>query len=201
MKTTAKIISSIFHPLVMPIIGLLMLFNTDSYINFAIDKETKLITLVLIAVYTFIIPAFITLLLRYAKLIKSLEMESQKERVIPYLLTIICYITALYQLQKAPISPIIYNFMIGATLSLMLAFVINIRWKISAHMIGIGGLIGALFCVAILLDIYIMPSFVVSILAAGLIASSRLILKAHTPAQVYCGLAVGIFCQYIILYF
>jgi len=201
MKTVAKIISSIFHPLLMPIIGLLVIFNTDSYINYAIDKETKIITLVLISIYTLIIPAFIAVLLRFARLIKSLEMETQKERVVPYLFTIICYIVTLYQLQKAPISPIIYNFMIGATLSVMLAFIINISWKISAHMIGVGGLIGALFCVAILLEVYITPYIVASILVAGLIGSSRLILKAHTPAQIYCGLAVGIFCQYIILYF
>lgn len=201
MKAFAQVISSIFHPLVMPIIGLFIIFNTDSYINYAVDDNNKLITIALITIYTLIIPSFITLLLYFTKMIKSFEMNSQKERIIPYLFTIICYVITLYQLKQAPVPPIIYNFMLGATLSIMLAFIINIRWKISAHMIGIGGLVGALFCVAILLEIYITPYLIGTIFIAGLIGSSRLVLKAHTPAQIYIGFFVGIFCQFIILFY
>ncbi len=201
MKTAAKLISSIFHPLVMPILGLLIIFNTDSYINYAIDIENKIVTLLLIFIYTLVVPSLIALLLLFSKHIDSLEMRTQKERIIPYLFTITCYIITLYQLKKAPISPIIYNFMIGATLSVMLAFIINIRWKISAHMIGIGGLTGALFCISLLLEVYVTPYLVAALLVAGLIGSSRLILNAHTPKQVYAGFVVGAFCQFIILYF
>ncbi|PCI94316.1 MAG: hypothetical protein COB15_14550 [Flavobacteriales bacterium] len=201
MKTAAKIISTVFHPLAMPIIGLLIIFNTDSYINYAIDIETKIITLLLISIYTLIVPILTTLLLLFSKFINSLEMETQKERIIPYLFTITCYIITLYQLAKSPAPPIIFNFMKGATLSVMLAFIINIRWKISAHMIGIGGLTGALLCISMLLEVYITPYLVYALLIAGLIGSSRLILKAHTPLQIYVGFAVGVICQFAVLYF
>ncbi|MDB4534046.1 hypothetical protein N9242_04170 [Vicingaceae bacterium] len=201
MKTTAKIISTVFHPLVMPVIGLLIIFNTESYINYAIPEELKKAILVLVLTSTFIIPLLITLLLLNRKIINSLEMETQKERIIPYAITIVFYIFTLFLLERASVPPIIYNFIIGATLSIILAFIINIRWKISAHMIGIGGLVGALFCVAFLLEIYITPYILASLIVAGLIGSSRLILKSHTASQVYAGFAVGIFCQFIILYF
>ena len=179
MKVAAKIISTVFHPTVMPIIGLFIIFNTDSYINYAIPAELKKAVLFLVGTSTFLIPLLISLLLLNRGLINSLEMETQKERIIPYAFTIAFYVFTLYMLNKAPMPPIIFNFIIGATLSVMLAFIINIKWKISAHMIGVGGLVGALFCVSMLLEIYITPYFVVGLLISGLIGSSRLILKAH----------------------
>ncbi len=201
MRTTAKVISTIFHPLAMPIIGLLIIFNTDTYINYAVPLDLKKAIIILVGTSTFIIPLLISLLLLNRKIIKSLEMESQKERIIPYLVTVSFYIFTLFLLEKAAVPPIIYNFIIGATLSIMLAFIINLKWKVSAHMIGVGGLVGALFCVGILLDIYITPFIIFSLLTAGLIGSARLILKSHTPSQIYVGFAVGVFCQFIILYF
>lgn len=201
MKIAAKIISTIFHPLIMPVIGLLIIFNTDSYINYAIPVELKKAVVLLVGTSTFIIPLLISLLLLNRRVINSLEMETQKERVIPYAFTIIFYVFTLYMIKQAPIPPIIFNFIIGATLSVILAFIINIKWKISAHMIGIGGLIGALICISITLDIYITPYVIFALIAAGLIGSARLILKAHTPLQIYAGFVVGLICQIIAIYY
>jgi len=183
----------------MPIFGLLIIFNTDSYINYAIPIELKEAVLFLVGTCTFIIPLLLSLLLLNKKIINSLEMESQKERIIPYVFTIIFYVFTLYMLKRAPIPSIIFNFVIGATLSVILAFIINIKWKISAHMIGIGGLVGALFCFSIILDIYITPYIIFALFIAGLVGSSRLVLKAHTQLQIYAGFAVGIICQIISL--
>lgn len=201
MKIAAQIISTIFHPLIMPIIGLLIIFNTDSYINYAIPVELKKAVVLLVGTSTFIIPLLISLLLLNKKLISSLEMETQKERIIPYAFTIVFYVFTLFMLKRAPIPPIIFNFIIGATLSVILAFIINIKWKISAHMIGIGGLLGALICFSIMLDIYITPYIIFALLIAGIVGSSRLILKAHTQLQIYVGFAIGVICQVITLYY
>ena len=116
MKIAAKIISYVFHPLIMPIIGLSIIFNTDSYINYAVPQELKQAVLILVGASTFLIPLLISLLLLNRKLINSLEMETQKERVIPYSITISFYVLTLYMLKQAPIPAIIFNFIIGATL-------------------------------------------------------------------------------------
>ncbi len=180
--------------------GLLIIFNTDSYLNYVIPSVLKNSIIVLVGGCTFIFPLLLALILVNRKVINSLEMETQKERNIPYAITIIFFILTLTLLKKAPVPPIIYNFIIGATLSVMLAFIINMKWKISAHMIGIGGLVGALLCVASLLEVYLLPQIVCTLLIAGLIGSSRLQLKAHSPSQIYIGFLVGVFCQFIILY-
>jgi len=83
MKIAAKIISYVFHPLMMPVIGLSIIFNTDSYINYAVPQELKQAVIILVGASTFLIPLLISLLLLNRKLINSLEMETQKERVIP----------------------------------------------------------------------------------------------------------------------
>jgi len=201
MKVAAKIISSVFHPLIMPVIGLLIVFNTDSYINYTSSHELKIAILTLVGTSTFIIPLIISLLLLNRKMIKSLEMDTTKERIIPYALTIIFYVFTLYILKEATIAPIIFKFIIGATLSVIIAFIVNLKWKISAHMIGIGGLLGALICVSIILDVYLVHYVILTLLVAGLIGSSRLILKAHTQLQIYVGFLVGLICQIITIYY
>lgn len=201
MRIAAKIISSIFHPLLMPVIGLLIIFNTDSYISFSIPFDLKKAVLLLVTVSTFVTPLLITLLLLQRKIIKSLEMETTKERIIPYAFTIIFYVFTLFMLKRAPLHPIIFYFIIGATFSVIVAFVVNIKWKISAHMIGVGGLVGALLAISFRLEIYVTHYLVLALLVSGLVATSRLILNAHNQAQIYTGFLLGILCQLIVIYF
>ncbi|MDF1672656.1 MAG: hypothetical protein P1U41_04080 [Vicingaceae bacterium] len=201
MKIAAKIISSIFHPLLMPIVGVLIIFNIDSYISYSIPNDLKKAVLLLIGVSTFITPLLISLLLLQRKIIKSLDMETTKERIIPYAFTIIFYVFTLYMLKRAPLHPIIFYFIIGATFSVILAFVINIKWKISAHMIGIGGLVGALIAISFRMDVYVTPYILMALIAAGLVGTSRLILNAHTQAQIYAGFVLGLVCQVLVIYF
>ena len=199
MRLAAKIISILFNPLLMPTLGLFLLFNTDTYINYAVHFKLKQFTVLLVALVTFIIPLLSVLFLRNRGIITSIQMYASKERIIPYIITIISYIFTLYLLKQTTVIPIIFNFIIGATYAIILACIINIKWKISAHMIGIGGLVGALCCISILLEIYITPYIIFALFIAGLIGSSRLELKAHTQLQIYIGFIIGIICQIISL--
>ena len=201
MKIAAKIISTIFHTLIIPVIGLLIIFNTDSYINYSIPRDLKIAIITLVGTSTFVIPVLISLLLLHKKMIKSLEMTTSKERIIPYAFTIVFYIFTLYMLKEAAIPPLIFKFIIGATLVVLVTFIINFKWKISAHMVGIGGLVGALICTSTILEIYLTPYIILSLLIAGLIGSSRLILKAHNQLQIYVGFVVGLICQLFTIYY
>ena len=118
-------------------------------------------------------------------MIKSLYQLSRQERKFPYITTIIFYIFAYYLLKNVQISPIFHYFTFSATVITMAAFGINFFWKISIHMIAIGGLIGMLLGLSFT-GIIGQPYFVIiSIFVAGLIGFARLQFKAHTPAQVY----------------
>lgn len=200
LKTVAKFFSYVFHPLVIPTLGMIIIFNSNSYVNFAIPYELKREVIILVGFYTFVIPTLFTLFLQNRGYIQSLEMETTKERIIPYGFTIIFYFFTIYLMMKALIPPIIFNFMVGALVSVILAFVVNLKWKISAHMIGIGGLTGALIASSFLLNVNLLSYITLCILISGLVASSRLFLNAHNPGQLIIGFFMGMICQIFSIY-
>lgn len=200
LKTAAKFFSYVFHPLIIPTLGMIIIFNSNSYVNFAIPFELKKAVVILVGLSTFVIPTLFTLFLQNRGYIKTIEMETTKERIIPYGFTVIFYFFTIYMMIKAPIPPIIFNFMIGALVSVILAFVVNLKWKISAHMIGIGGLVGALIATSFLLNVNLISYITLSIFVAGLVASSRLILNAHSPNQLIVGFLIGMICQVFSIY-
>jgi membrane-associated phospholipid phosphatase len=72
-----------------------------------------------------------------------------------------------------------------------------LKWKISAHLTGIGGLLGGV-CSFALYYSTLPLGLVITILTASLILMyARLYLHAHTPLQVVCGLLLGILSTFI----
>lgn len=199
MERAAKIISYIFHPLLMPTIGILLIFNTNTFLNFSIPTPVKLATFTLLFLTTFFIPVIITLLLLNQKFISSLEMETTKERIIPYGFTIIFYFFTLYLLRQTAIPQIVINFVIASTLSIIFAFIVNFFWKISAHLIGLGGLLGATIIIGINLNTPVIHYVIGIILITGFVASARLLLKAHNITQIIAGFVLGFLCQFFVL--
>jgi membrane-associated phospholipid phosphatase len=63
-------------------------------------------------------------------------------------------------------------------------------------MIGIGGFTGMLIAISQILGAPILSIIIISILIAGLLGSSRLVLNAHTPLQVYTGFLIGLFTEW-----
>ena len=84
-----------------------------------------------------------------------------------------------------------------ATLVAMgITLLVNFVWKISAHCIGIGGLLGGLMGVSRIYHLNPYPSLMAWILLAGMLATSRLYLEKHTPTQVYIGFCLGFICTF-----
>ena len=67
----------------------------------------------------------------------------------------------------------------------------GLRWKISAHLVGMGGLIGAIAAVNSMHQLGLLPLLAVLIALTGLVASARLLSSDHTQAQVLAGGALG----------
>ena len=80
---------------------------------------------------------------------------------------------------------------VGSTLSLIAILLINRRWKISAHLSGIGGLTGGIFGYSYFLGINPLGLLVAMLVLSALTALSRIELKAHTPGQTLAGFTVG----------
>lgn len=195
----AKVISYLLHPLLMPTYGFALLFFTQNYISTITPISLKLLILSITFFFTFILPTLNALILLKMKRINSLSMETQSERIIPYTSAALYYFSLFYLFYNTEFPPIFKNLVLGAAISVTLTLLLNFKWKISAHAIGIGGIVGAILGIMNRLHIDLQLILMLVIFCSGLVGFSRLKLNAHTPAQVYSGLALGFFVELVVM--
>jgi membrane-associated phospholipid phosphatase len=164
-----------------------------------VSISLKLLVLSITFVFTVFLPALNAFILLKMKRISSLQMHTQSERVVPYFSTALYYFALYYLFSSIGFSSIITLLVLGGGISILLTLFINYKWKISAHMIGIGGLCGALLGIIYRHSVESSWIFYAAIVAAGLVGFARLKLNAHTPAQVYSGFLLGFFIEFILL--
>lgn len=201
MAFSARLLSYLLHPLLMPMLALWVLLELDPHIGFFIPSRNRWLLLGTLAVMTVVFPITSVLLMRRAGLITSLELPRREERIAPYLMTLLYVGMALYLLYRTPIHPIAFALFVGILIAIVLSTVITIRWKISAHMVGIGGLVGALFAVQFAHGVDVFIPVVLGILIAGALGTARLLCSDHSPAQIYSGALLGGACTLLCMLF
>ncbi|MES2514124.1 MAG: hypothetical protein V4580_08255 [Bacteroidota bacterium] len=202
MNKTANIISHAFHPLLMATYGCLIIFYglTDTiYFVFTPQKQKVIITLTVLS-FTLLLPVLNLLILYKLNYISSLKIEKRSERTFPLISTALCYFGLFYMIYDFNIWPAIKLFVLGGGVCILFAAVINLWWQISAHMIGVGGLIGALLAICYFMQMPILIAICICFVTAGCIGFARLHLKAHTPAQVYVGFVFGCLVQFSLFF-
>ncbi len=196
----ASTISYIFNPLIMPTLGVFIMFSTNTLMVYQ-PPEVKRAVYLIVFLSTFVLPfSFIPFFL-YNKLISGIMMRKRKERIIPLIVTSVMYIFAAFLIYRIPVAVFLKKFVIAVTINVLLVLLISLRWKISVHMVGIGGLVGLVFSLSLYENNNILYYFITTIILAGLIGSSRLQLKAHNPPQVYAGFLQGLIIVTLYLVF
>lgn len=162
--------------------------------------------LVLIFVGTFMVPALLVYYLVRVGFVRSLYMTDLADQRLPYLLTAFVYFILAYlftfRMQLiSSIAPEIGILIASSAVSILLVGLISLSWQISAHGVGIGGVLGML--ASLMLKFSITDLFVpltVFVLLAGLVASARLKLNTHTPTEILAGLALGLSVSWLTVY-
>jgi hypothetical protein len=192
IRKLALLLSVVFQPLLMPSLVFGLLFFAVPQAS-SIPESFKVRLFYLIVTSTLLIPMVLMLGLRWSGMVKSLHFEDKSDRRTPFVLVTLFYLLTTYFLkEKTELDPILWQGMGIITFSVALLTGITYFWKMSAHTTGIGGVLGVLG----ILGIY-FPSLdlayllVAALLLGGLVASARLYLDAHSPAEVYVGLLVG----------
>ncbi len=168
--------------------------NVDTY-----SPSVRLSLLVLVFVGTFAVPSLLILYLYRTGILSDLNMPERTDRRLPYLITGIIYsvVTYLFAFRMSlfsETSPGVAVVLGSITLSILLVGIINTFWKISAHTVGIGGVLGTVMFLLIKHgDTDLFTPFVGLIALSGLLATARLQLNAHTLSQVGAGLGLGVF--------
>ncbi len=185
----------------MPTYGIAILVFYGPHITYNMDPRLLWTLLGVTFVTTFLAPLSANYLLLKNHSISSLNLESRLERTLPFLITSICFFIGYYFVKQLPIQRIFHLFMLGILTANIAALIINYRSKISIHMIGIGGIVGAMFGISqILMTNQLLP-VVLGILIAGILGTARLVSGSHNPPQIYTGFLTGFFSVFLILDF
>lgn len=189
MRTLAHFFSIILTPLLMPFYGICILFFF-SYL-YILPISFKLFIASGIMFFTTIFPAIIIMWMYKTKKVKSIGLNDRTDRAIPYMLSLIGYGFCIYFLYKARLPIWVLGFFTGCIGAIITALLINTRWKISAHMTGMGGLTGLAFGLASIQMTFPIVLFCSLITLTGILGSCRILLERHTLMQVFAGVANG----------
>lgn len=183
-------VSLAFHPLIMPTFGIFILFNSGTYISF-LPVEFKRSVYLIVAICTIGIPLVFIPFYIYRKIIVSSEMDTRQERIIPLIVTTVLFYAAFYILNNHNIPQAITLFILGSTFCVLGTLLFSIKWKISAHMVGLGGIVGLIVACSLLMHSDMIFYLIIFLFLSGMVASSRLLLNSHSPFQVYAGFFLG----------
>lgn len=198
-KTISQVFSFLFHPLFVAAYGFSIILFTNNYFSFFFPLRTKLMLLSITFSFTCLLPVFNLFVLKRFKLISSYYLEDGKERTFPYVITAMFYMGMAYLIKDFQIPSIYISFLFAAAIGIILTAIINLKWKISAHLIGLGGLAGSVLALSFILHQNLLMWFCLIVLASGLTAFARIALKAHTPKQVYAGFLVGLLSTFVFI--
>jgi hypothetical protein len=202
LRWVASGISYIFHPLFIPTYVFLFLMKAFPY-EFADITDWQL-QMRLFGVFwlTAFFPAFSVFLLWRLKFSDSIFLRTQKERIVPYVISMFFYWWMYYLSRNFHDQPIVLRFFfMGIFIATVFGLILNNYFKISLHGMGVGGATTAIILFSIYYHLNFGGVISVCILLSGLVCSSRFLVSDHTNKEIYTGLAVGIGCQLLAYWF
>ena len=195
----AQFFSILLHPVLMPTYALILIFKQSPYFSYSVSPVAKLTLFSIIILNTFILPVIISYALVKKGWIKTFEMQKREERILPYIINLILLLLSAFMIYQLKLPRVFFLLTLGAGAAVVIAVIVNIKWKISIHMIGIGGLIGTFFGLSAFLLVDLRMIIILFLLISGLLGVARLTLGAHNPAQIYTGFLAGFLCEYLLL--
>lgn len=195
MRALSRIISFIFHPLLMATYLFTLLLFTVPFALDPIKEERAGSFIFLIFCVTFVLPALNIGLFRLFGTVKSFSMPNRSERVFPFIFisVLYCVITYLfYSRARMSLHDNMFRFLLIIDLLVVAATLITFFYKISVHSLAMGGLIGILLPLNQAADsgVLFFPLLAVIVLT-GIVMTARLQLNAHSLREVLSGALVG----------
>lgn len=190
MKTAARVICILFHPLLMPTIGLLLILNSGTYLSL-LDPAAKKAVLFVMALGTLLFPLMMIPVLYYRNLITSLQDAQREERFLPYMIILILYVITYIYFVRLPLSHIIHAYVLSVAILLFVLMLITLKFRICAHTAALGGIVGLVFTLILKYETPLLGFMAMGILAAGLVGTARLFLGVQRSAEIYTGFLLG----------
>lgn len=196
----SQFLSWVLLPLIMPVFGILFIFRLS--ILDVIPPGLQTAVTFVIAGINFFAPLLLIFLLKVMGVVQDVGLNGQKERLIPYIITALCYGGSAWFVASRGAPVWVAMFFAGGALASLINLAINFKWKISAHAAAIAGLVALL--IRLQRDVAVEPKLFIWLLitvgAAGLLGSARIWLRRHTVWQVLAGYLVGFCSVFFLMY-
>ena len=194
---TARIMSMIFTPFYLPIVGLIALF-IFSYMSL-LPMMYKLVMLAMVYLLTVVAPSLLIHLYRLCQGWTSHELGRKERRLVPYIISIVCYFGCFFWMEYRNTPRVISIIVVVALTIQMVCALINIWWKISTHTAAIGGVAGGLVSYSIAFSFNPLWWLCFVLILAGAVGTARMILRQHSLSQVVTGFLVGAACAILVI--
>ena len=194
---TARIMSMIFTPFYLPIVGLIALF-IFSYMSL-LPMMYKLVMLAMVYLLTVVAPSLLIHLYRLCQGWTSHELGRKERRLVPYIISIVCYFACFFWMEYRNTPRVISIIVVVALTIQMVYALINIWWKISTHTAAIGGVAGGLISYSIAFSFNPLWWLCFVLILAGAVGTARMILRQHSLSQVIGGFLVGAACAILVI--
>jgi len=198
VRTLAHIVSFVFHPLFISAYVCAYLIFVHPYVFAGFPFEVKFFRFLTVFLSTVLIPGFSVFLMWRLKLIETMQLNTSRERIIPYAAAMIFYFWPWMVLKQLTGTPEVFiNFIQGSFLAVCGAWIININSKISMHTTAMSGML-MFFLLFSFADSEASGLYLsLAILITGMVTTARLIVSDHTRVQIVQGFVVGALAQLI----
>lgn len=195
LKVVPGILSALFHPLLVPLYAYVLLFSF-TYLNI-MPLQYVAFVLSIVATFTLLSPLLFIGLYKWLNKCSLQELSNRPKRFIPYLLTLMSYITCLITMYRMHFPHYFSGIIMGISICIVVCMLLNIRWRVSIHLAGCGMFIGGLLSYSLLF--YFNPVWWLCgfILLSGIQGTARISFHQHTLLEVILGFIAGMFCGII----
>ncbi len=196
IRLLAKLVSYALHPLFVPTYVFLLLMYEVPYEFSGITVWQLKMRLFGLFWLTAFFPAFAVFLLWRLRFSESIFLRTQKERIIPFVITMFFYWWLYYLSRNFTDQPAVLKFFfMGIFIASSIGLVCNNFFKISLHGIGMGGALAAVILFSFYYQLPMGLPIAITTLLTGIVCTSRFMVSDHTVKEIYTGLLVGTVCQ------
>ncbi|MBP3549584.1 MAG: hypothetical protein J6J56_05180 [Rikenellaceae bacterium] len=187
----SRALSWLLHPFVVPLYVLGFMLLTDGFLS-RLPASIKSYLAWIVVLYAAIVPMLSIAFMRGLGLLKNFGLHSQQSRLLPLLVGAISYVLCAITLSDVAVATIIRKFVLAAACCEVLALIVTPFWKISLHLICMGGVTAVFTLLSVAGAGQHFWALVATILLSGALASARLHLGAHNPSQIAVGYFGGL---------
>lgn len=199
LKKILPAFSYLFHPLFISVYAVVLFFFFGRHMY---NYQEIYLVIIQIVIITIFIPLTIYYLLLSLGRVDSIMLTHKNQRRLPLLIHSVLLLILIRKSITMEYFPVLYFFFLGSFISTFWAFVfLFTKFKVSLHQLAIASL--TVFVIGISMHYHVRMLWVIIplLICNGFVASSRLVMKAHTPTELILGGLIGSIPQIGLLYF